>query len=236
MHAARDHVGCASTARRPARPVSYGGRDFTAPFIRDHRHRLPDHLPPPRRFTVGRPHVPLRPLVRRRPRANVRNLTVPDERRRPARPLRGGQGGGQAGHRLVASRTATPPSRRQGRGRRRGTRWSSNRADNQYWQVDLGRRRTSTASRSTWEDAYASRYQDPDLAGRHHLEHCGRRDHPAARAADHAVRARVARYVRVLGLQRATQYGISFYEARVLGPPTTPPRPRPRSAPAPGSN
>ena len=36
--------------------------------------------------------------------------------------------------------------------------------------------------------------------------------------------ARSARYVRVQGVTRATQYGISFWDARVFGPGTDPRR------------
>ncbi len=106
------------------------------------------------------------------------------------------------------------------------TRWSSSYADGQWWQVDLGAAKQVSRVELDWEAAYASTYRiltstdgtnfstaaDATATG------------PGTRATTFA--ARSTRYVRVLSLTRATQWGISFFEARVFGPSagdTTPP-------------
>jgi hypothetical protein len=114
------------------------------------------------------------------------------------------------------------------------TRWSSKWADGQWWQVDLGSARALSQVQVQWEAAYASRYRiqtstngttwttaaDDTATG------AGQRTTSFAQV--------TGRYVRLTALTRATGYGISFHEARVLGPSdTAPTTPTPAPAPAP---
>jgi glucose/arabinose dehydrogenase/PKD repeat protein len=103
------------------------------------------------------------------------------------------------------------------------TRWSSAYADDQWWQVDLGSARQVSAVELDWEAAYASSYEiltsldGVNFSPAQQVALLAPGTHRASFA------ARSARYVRVRSLQRATLYGISFWEARVLGPPDAPP-------------
>jgi len=99
-----------------------------------------------------------------------------------------------------------------------GTRWSSTFADNQWWQVDLGSVRSVSEVRLNWEKAYASRYQiltSTDGAG---FSLAADVTSAAAGWKTTKFAARDARYVRVLGVTRATRWGISFWDAQVYGP------------------
>jgi glucose/arabinose dehydrogenase len=105
------------------------------------------------------------------------------------------------------------------------TRWSSAYADDQWWQADLGSTREVSAVELDWESAYASQYEiltsldGINFAPAQQVALLA----PGTHRATFAVRT--ARYVRVRAIQRATLYGISFYEARVLGPPDAAPPP-----------
>ncbi|MFE3107339.1 discoidin domain-containing protein, partial [Kitasatospora indigofera] len=99
-----------------------------------------------------------------------------------------------------------------------GTRWASAFQDNQWINVDLGASHQVTGVVLNWEAAYATTYKvqvsdDPDFGtwtdlystsaghgGTENLTTSGR-----------------GRYVRVLGQQRATPYGISLWEFQVYG-------------------
>jgi glucose/arabinose dehydrogenase/PKD repeat protein len=106
-----------------------------------------------------------------------------------------------------------------------GTRWSSAYADDQWWQVDLGSARQVSAVELDWEAAYASSYEvltsldGVNFSPAQQVALLAPGTHRATFA------ARSARYVRVRALQRATVFGISFWEARVLGPPDAAPPP-----------
>jgi PA14 domain/Glycosyl hydrolase family 12/F5/8 type C domain len=103
------------------------------------------------------------------------------------------------------------------------------RFEDQWWRVDLGSTHQITRIELNWETAYPSRYRiqlsrdaalwttvlTPTVASP------GRKIHTFS--------ARRARYVRIQALTRATQWGISLWDARVYGAPTdapTPPPPR----------
>jgi hypothetical protein len=99
------------------------------------------------------------------------------------------------------------------------TRWSSARTDGQWWQVDLGRVRKVDAVELNWEFAYASQYKIQTS-----LDGASFADAAVVTISSSGLRrttfaARDARYVRILGVTRATVYGISFWDARVFGPP-----------------
>jgi F5/8 type C domain-containing protein/parallel beta helix pectate lyase-like protein len=111
-----------------------------------------------------------------------------------------------------------------------GTRWSSAWQNNQWWQVDLGSTGTVDTVAVNWEVAYAASWKvqvstdgvtftdAASLTGSSH----------GWKLASFAPRS--ARYVRVLGLTRATVYGFSFWDVNVYGTAgsgggTTPPPP-----------
>jgi hexosaminidase len=99
------------------------------------------------------------------------------------------------------------------------TRWSSARVDDQWWQVDLGRARAVDAVDIDWEAAFARQYliqtslDGVDFSDAAAVTISSR----GAKRTEFPVRS--ARYVRVLGVDRATVYGISFWNAQVFGPP-----------------
>jgi F5/8 type C domain/PKD domain len=105
------------------------------------------------------------------------------------------------------------------------TRWSSNYVDGQWWQVDLGGYYAVERVELNWEVAYASSYRiqvsDNGLLFTTVAS-------PTISAAGHHVHSFAptrARYVRVLGVTRATPWGISLFDAEVYGQPTDPPPP-----------
>ncbi len=99
-----------------------------------------------------------------------------------------------------------------------GTRWSSDRLDNQYWQVDLGSVRSVDSVRLDWEAAFASRYRIETSTDGTTFSTAA--DEAITQAAVRTTQftARQARYVRIRALERGTHYGISFWDARVFGP------------------
>jgi hypothetical protein len=122
------------------------------------------------------------------------------------------------------------------------TRWSSAYVDNQWWQVDLESDRTINGVELNWEAAYASRYRIRTRRSRSNTWST------AAYASiglpgwtAHTFAARRARYVRITGDTRATPWGISLWDARVVcdnddacaAEPTPTPTPTPTSTPTP---
>ena len=80
-----------------------------------------------------------------------------------------------------------------------------------------------------WEAAYASRYKILTSTDGTNFTEAADVSITSPGLKTTTFTARDARYVRVLGVTRATQYGISFWDARVYGP-----RPRIEDAAAPG--
>jgi hypothetical protein len=114
------------------------------------------------------------------------------------------------------------------------TRWASEKgplaypATNEWWQVDLGSVRKVDTVELDWEAAYASKYKILTSTDGATFTLAADETATAAGRRVTAFPARDARYVRVQGVERGTPYGMSFWEARVLGPPdgtadTTPP-------------
>ena len=95
------------------------------------------------------------------------------------------------------------------------TRWASRWSDDQWWQVDLGSARQVGRVVLDWESAYARAYRvDVSLDG------TTWRTVSAPTGADGgldvlAFTPTSARYVRVVGLQRATSYGYSLWQVGV---------------------
>ncbi|HEX6651583.1 MAG TPA: discoidin domain-containing protein, partial [Thermoleophilaceae bacterium] len=103
------------------------------------------------------------------------------------------------------------------------TRWSSLAADDQWWQVDLGTARDVNAIELDWENAYASSYEILTSLDGVNFSSAAQQALIAPGSQRTSFPTRSARYIRVRSLQRATMFGISFFEARVLGPADPPP-------------
>ena len=103
-----------------------------------------------------------------------------------------------------------------------GTRWSSAFADNQWWQVDLGSAQQVDTVKLTWEDAYATHYQILTSTDGTNFTQAADVTNSAPGLQTTTFTPRSARYVRVLGITRATPYGFSFWDAQVYGPAGTP--------------
>ena len=97
------------------------------------------------------------------------------------------------------------------------TRWSSGFTDNQWWQVDLGSAVSIDKVELNWEDAYASRYKILTSTDGTNFTEAADVTINAKGLKTTTFTARNARYVRVLGVTRSSQYGISFWDARVFG-------------------
>jgi hypothetical protein len=113
------------------------------------------------------------------------------------------------------------------------TRWSSGFADNQWWQVDLGSSRQVDRVEIDWENAYASSYKILTSVDGVNFTVAATESIAEEGLRSTSFPARAARYVRVLGVTRATVYGISFWEARVYGPEDIAPAPAPTPTPTP---
>jgi Beta-1,3-glucanase/F5/8 type C domain len=97
------------------------------------------------------------------------------------------------------------------------TRWSSQFADPQWLRVDLGASRSVTRVRLTWEAAYAKAYQIQTSADGSTWSTVYSTTTGTGGVEDRTFTASTGRYVRVLGTQRATQYGYSLWEMEVYG-------------------
>ncbi|MFI7539938.1 discoidin domain-containing protein [Actinoplanes sp. NPDC049599] len=112
-----------------------------------------------------------------------------------------------------------------------GTRWASAFSDPQWLQVDLGASSAITRVELNWEAAYAKTFRIQTSANGSTWA-----DATAATAGNVGVQSlpvtATARYVRMYGTERATQYGYSLWEFKVFGgTPTTPPTTTPPTGP-----
>jgi hypothetical protein len=106
-----------------------------------------------------------------------------------------------------------------------GTRFGSAWENDQWWQVDLGEPKPVNRVEIAWEAAYASSYRIlTSLDGTSWHEAASVSLESAGNEATEFV-PRLARYVRIVGVERATQYGISFWEVKVYGEPLVLPAP-----------
>ncbi|GAA0588954.1 family 16 glycosylhydrolase [Kribbella sandramycini] len=106
-----------------------------------------------------------------------------------------------------------------------GTRWSSAFGDPQWIQVDLGASAAISQVQLSWETAYASAFQIQVSADAANWTTVHSTTNGAGGNQTLTVSG-TGRYVRVLGTQRATQWGYSLWEFKVFGS---------GSGPAPGS-
>jgi len=107
------------------------------------------------------------------------------------------------------------------------SRWSSAFQDNQWWQVDLGSPQQINTVSLNWEAAYASSYKIQVSSDGSSFSDAAAVTASAPGWKTTSFTTRSARYVRVLGVTRATPYGISLWDAQVFGPASTgsPPTP-----------
>jgi hypothetical protein len=101
--------------------------------------------------------------------------------------------------------------------------WSTNPADGQWWQVDLGAARQVSGVQIDWGVAYASSYQILTSVDGVNFTSVKQTGAVGPGLQTDRFTARTARYVRVGALQAATLAGVAFWEARVFGPPDTTP-------------
>ena len=100
----------------------------------------------------------------------------------------------------------------------KSTRWSSTAADNQWWQADLGSAQSVEAVSIDWEGAYASSYVIETSLDGTTWSTAAHGSATGAGTVTSRFALREARYVRVRAITRGTRYGVSFWEARILGP------------------
>ena len=95
------------------------------------------------------------------------------------------------------------------------TRWGSAFHDRQWLTVDLGASVHLSKVRLSWESAYAKDYE-LQISNDGFLWNTVRRVTGGQGGVEEQEVGQTARYVRVLGLKRATPYGISLYEVQVF--------------------
>lgn len=97
------------------------------------------------------------------------------------------------------------------------TRWSSGYSDAQWLRVDLGAARSVDRVVISWEAAYAKAFQIQTSTDGTTWKTVYNTTTAAGGTTDIRFTAVSARYVRMLGIKRATQYGYSIYELGVFG-------------------
>jgi hypothetical protein len=99
-----------------------------------------------------------------------------------------------------------------------GSRWSSAWHEGEWWQVDLGADRAVSSVEIEWEQAAAAQFRVLTSVDGQHFAITAEAGATGAGRQVVSFGARQARYVRIQSVQRATQYGISFWEVEVHGP------------------
>ncbi len=97
------------------------------------------------------------------------------------------------------------------------TRWSSSYADNQWWQVDLGLVTSVNRVYTNWEAAYPSQFRISVSLDNQNFTDVATRNLTAPGPSETQFTLVSARYVRITGVTRATQYGVSLWEIGVYG-------------------
>ncbi|MFC5529095.1 discoidin domain-containing protein [Cohnella yongneupensis] len=98
------------------------------------------------------------------------------------------------------------------------TRWTSAYTDNQWIRVDLGQTYNLTGAKLTWEAAYGKSYK-LQVSGDGTNWTDAYSTTTGDGGTDQLSFSGSGRYVRMLGVQRATQYGYSLWEIEVYGTP-----------------
>lgn len=99
-----------------------------------------------------------------------------------------------------------------------GTRWSSSYANNQWIQVDLGSPQIIDSVELTWESAYGATYRIETSLNGSTWSTAKTNNEGQGGIERLAFAPRSARYVRMYGLTRATQYGFSLWEFGIYAP------------------
>jgi hypothetical protein len=100
-----------------------------------------------------------------------------------------------------------------------GTRWSSQFSDNQWLQVDLGAVYNINRVTLNWENAYGKAYQIQVSSDGVHWTTIYSTSAGHGGVEDLTGLSGTGRYVRMQGIQRATQYGYSLWEMAVYSLP-----------------
>jgi hypothetical protein len=102
------------------------------------------------------------------------------------------------------------------------TRWSSTYADNQWIRIDLGANYSVNRVKITWEAAYASNYHiDISSDGNSWTTIKSVSGKASSATDDFTGLSGTGRYLRVWGVTRATQYGVSMWEVEAYGSAAT---------------
>jgi len=96
-----------------------------------------------------------------------------------------------------------------------GSRWSSRYSDDEWVYVDLGERQMVSTVSLNWETAYASKYKLQVSDDAEHWTDVYSTDQGKGGVEQVSFPPVKTRYVRMLGLQRATAYGYSLYDMEV---------------------
>lgn len=98
------------------------------------------------------------------------------------------------------------------------TRWSSEYSDNQWLEIDLGNALTVCAVQLAWETAFASAYRiDGSLDGKSWQNFYQTNNGVGGVENISFAGEYTARYLRLTGVERATEWGISLFELNVYG-------------------
>ena len=98
------------------------------------------------------------------------------------------------------------------------TRWSSARTDDQWLQLDLGKPQRIGKVRLNWEAAYAREYKLQVSDDGQNWRDVAVVTDGAGGEETRAFAPVTARYVRMLGVKRGSEYGYSLWEMSVLPP------------------
>lgn len=132
----------------------------------------------------------------------------------------GGSGGNLAYNRPVTvSSTESPHSPGNAVDADGNTRWSSGYADGQYYIVDLGANYDINRVRIAWEAAYGRDFQIQFSTDNSTWTTATSVWGNTSQVNDLTGVAGVARYVKMYGIARATEWGFSMYEFEVYGSP-----------------
>ncbi|WP_433789614.1 penicillin acylase family protein [Actinoplanes sp. CA-252034] len=124
---------------------------------------------------------------------------------------------------LAAGRTVTASGSQSGNAAANAvdgnmsTRWASEWADGQWIRIDLGSSTAVGRVRVFWESAYASAYRIETSADGSTWTRVASVTGGDGGEDNVALTASTGRYVRLTGVTRATQYGLSTYEIEVYG-------------------
>ncbi|MFV0420188.1 MAG: discoidin domain-containing protein [Dysgonomonas sp.] len=98
-----------------------------------------------------------------------------------------------------------------------GSRWASNYSDNEWVYIDLGKSKEIGYVTLKWEDAHAEYYKLQISDDANNWQDVYENTNSKGGNEDIRIKPVTARYVKMLGIKRATQWGYSLYEFEVYG-------------------